>query len=75
MMRREAINGLSAQEIKSKYALPDLPEFVSEVHVPAGTRIRRGRVNPGFDGAGRAVQYELLERPPESAFQNTRKIQ
>lgn len=38
-----------------------------------GTRVRVGEVAPQADwGHGGATQFELLERPPESAFQNTR---
>lgn len=75
MMKREAVSGLKAQEIKSKYTLPELPSFMSEVHVPAGTRIRTGKVNPVFEGVGNATQYELLQRLPVSAFKNTVRIE
>jgi filamentous hemagglutinin len=71
MMRREAIDGLSASEIRAKYALPELPSRLSYVYVPAGTRIRAGTVNPVFGGVGNATQYELLQRLPASAFGNT----
>jgi hypothetical protein len=75
MMKREAIEGLSPAEIKSKYALPELPTKISEVHVPAGTNVRTGTVNPVFGGKGNATQYELLERLPASAFKNTTPLQ
>ena len=74
MMKSEAIEGLTPMQIKSKYALPELPTFVSDVDVPAGTRIRTGTVNPVFDGVGNATQYELLQRLPVSAFKNTRRL-
>ncbi|MDR1076907.1 MAG: hemagglutinin repeat-containing protein [Xanthomonadaceae bacterium] len=74
MMRREAIEGLTAEQIQMKYSLPELPLFMSEVHVPAGTRVRTGIVNPAFNGIGNAIQYELLQRLPESAFKNTVRI-
>lgn len=76
MMRKEAIEGMSPAEIKSKYALPELPEFMSEVHVPRGSKIRTGTVNPlpNFDGVGGSTQYELLQRLPESSFKNTVSI-
>lgn len=74
MMKREAIEGLTPQQIQSKYGLPEVPIYVSEVHVPAGTRIRTGTVNPVFDGVGNAIQYELLQRLPESLFMNTVRI-
>lgn len=45
MMKREAVEGLSPGQIQSKYALPEVPTYMSELHVPAGTRIRTGIVN------------------------------
>jgi hypothetical protein len=74
MMKQEAIKGLTPAQIKSKFALPELPTFMSEVSVPAGTRIRTGVVNPVFGGIGNATQYELLQRLPTSAFKNTVRL-
>lgn len=74
MMKSEAIHGLTPAEIKSKFALPELPTFMSEVFVPAGTRVRTGVVNPVFGGMGNATQYELLQRLPTSAFKNTTRL-
>ena len=75
MMRIEDVEGLTAAQIRDKFALPDLPEFISEVFVPAGTRIRVGKVaaQNGW-GIGGAWQYELLERLPEFLFKNTRQL-
>ena len=76
MMKREAVQGLSPEQIKSKYALPELPSYISDVHVPAGTKIRTGTVNPlpEFSGVGNSIQYELLERLPETSFKNTKRL-
>ncbi|WP_421235496.1 DUF637 domain-containing protein [Aeromonas enteropelogenes] len=76
MMKKEALEGLTPEQIKSKYALPELPTYMSEVHVPAGTKVRAGTVNPlpAFNGVGNATQYELLQRLPESAFTNTVRL-
>lgn len=74
MMKREAVEGLTANQVQSKYALPEVPTYMSEVHVPAGIRIRTGIVNPIFDGVGNATQYELLQRLPASAFKNTVRL-
>lgn len=75
MMKREGVDGLTPQQIKSKYALPEIPTYVSEVHVPSGTRVRTGKVNPVFDENGNATQYELLQRLPESVFKNTVRLE
>jgi hypothetical protein len=75
LMRREEIEGLTAVQIRDRFALPELPSYVSDVHVPAGTRLRVGTVGkqPGWGGGG-ATQYELLERLPPSAFTNQRPL-
>lgn len=76
MMRADEVEGLSAAQIRDKFALPDLPTHISDVHVPVGTRIRVGKVAPqeGW-GTGGAYQYELLQRLRENAFRNTRPLQ
>gem|GEM_PF-5408701 len=76
IMRPHEIEGLTPQQIQDRFALPELPAFVSDVHAPAGTRIRVGTVGeqPGW-GAGGATQYELLDHLPPSAFQNRRELQ
>lgn len=76
LMRSDEIEGLTPLEIKNKFALPDMPKYVSEVHVPAGTSLRVGRVaaQDGW-GAGGGMQYELLQRLPESSFKNMMPFQ
>ncbi|TCV82883.1 two-partner secretion domain-containing protein [Sulfurirhabdus autotrophica] len=75
MMRPEDIEGLSAQQIKDKFALPALPSFVSDVRVPAGTRIRKGMVAlPPEATGGDVVQYELFKRLPNDAISNQRPL-
>jgi hypothetical protein len=72
MMRAREIEGLTPLEIQDKFALPELPRFVSEVDVPAGTSLRVSRAAPieGW-GSGGGTQYELLQRIPESSYKNT----
>jgi len=75
MMRAKDIEGLSPIEIQQKYALPELPKYVSYVHVPAGTRIRVGIAGAQVDwGYGGGTQYELLEKIPNDAFRNRRLL-
>ena len=75
VMRSHEIEGLTPQQIKDKFALPEIPTLISDVHAPAGTRIRLGTVapQPGW-GSGGAIQYELLQRLPASSFKNTRPL-
>ena len=77
MMHEAAIRGLSPEQIKAKFNLPDTPTHVSTVTVPAGTRMRSGKVNPlpEFGGVDmNAKQFQLLERIPNENFGNTKKI-
>jgi hypothetical protein len=37
---------LSPQQIKDKFALEKVPKFVSDIHVPANTRLRFGAPRP-----------------------------
>lgn len=75
MMRPRQIEGLTLSQIKDKFALPEIPTFVSDVYVPTGAKIRVGTVaaQPGW-GSGGGIQYELLERLPASAFRNMRPL-
>lgn len=57
VMRKSSIQGLTAAEIQTKYALPSLPQFVSDVRIPEGTKMLRGNIQDhGLGGAGQ-LQY------------------
>ena len=76
IMRSKEIEGLTPFRNSRKIALPKAPTHISEVHIPASSYVRVGRV-AGQDGwgAGGAIQYEFLERKiPESYFKNMRPI-
>ena len=75
IMRPKEIEGLTPLEIQEKFALPNTPEYVSEVHLPAGSYVRVGRVatQDGW-GAGGAMQYQYLEQVPKKYFKNMRLI-
>ncbi len=76
MMRPKEIEGLTPEQIKTKFALPELPKYVSEVHLPSGSYMRLGRVaaQEGW-GVGGAMQYESLDWLDEEVFQNMRELQ
>jgi hypothetical protein len=74
MMCKEAIHGLSPEEIARKFSLPSVPKYVSDVNVSAGVRIRTGKVESNFGGNQGAVQYQLLDHIPNSSFTNTRPL-
>ena len=72
MMRADEVEGLTPAQIQDRFALPELPKYISEVKAPAGATIRVGRAAAQKDwgGAGGGMQYELLERLPISSYQN-----
>ncbi|MEW6516614.1 MAG: TadE family protein [candidate division FCPU426 bacterium] len=76
IMRKEDIKGLSARQIKDKYALPEIPTQISEVKVPKGTKMRTGIAGPqeGW-GKGGGVQYELQNEIPDTNFKLIGKIE
>jgi hypothetical protein len=79
MMRKEAVDGLSPEQIQHKYSLPNKPTHISDVIVPEGTRIRTGKVEANFEpqgGGGQgATQYQWIgTKVPKSAVTNTRPI-
>jgi hypothetical protein len=75
MMRAKDIEGLTARQIKDKFALPELPKYISDVYVPKGTRIITGKValQKGW-GKGGGIQYELKDELPTSAWKNRRLL-
>ncbi len=75
MMQADAVVGLTPEQIRDKFALPESPTLISDVKVPAGTIVRVGEVapQPGW-GSGGSTQFELLERLTEDRFINTRSL-
>jgi hypothetical protein len=61
LMKAEDIKGLSAEEIRDKFALPAIPKYIVDVKIKAGTKIRSGITNEvdGW-GAGGGIQYDLM---------------
>lgn len=75
MMKADDIQGLTPQQIKSKFDLPELPTHITDVAPPQGTVIRVGTVNAeNFGGNGGGTQFQLKSRIPESAFINPRPL-
>lgn len=75
LMQKKDIAGLTAEQIKDKYALKYTPKFVVDVKLSPKTKIRVGEANeiPGW-GDGGGIQIDLLnERVGE--FFNPRPIE
>ena len=74
VMRKEDVQGLTPNEIKNKFALPDEPQYMCEVDLPKGTRMHKGTANKvdGW-GNGGGTQYDLRLRDTGN-FKNESKI-
>ena len=73
LMREEDVKGLSAQEIKDKYALENLPKYMCDAEVDEGTHLRMGEANAieGW-GKGKGLQFDLMGN--RAKFSNERLI-
>ena len=74
LVHNESIRGLSPELIQKKLSLPELPTQISDVRLPAGVKIRRGRVEQNFGGGAGAVQYQILDKLKDPWFSNRRSI-
>lgn len=74
LMQESDIEGMTAAEIKDKYALPSIPRFICDVTVPKGAHLRMGVANslPEW-GIGGGLQFDLMgQRIGE--FKNERRL-
>jgi RHS repeat-associated protein len=70
MMKESEIQGLSPEQIQSRFALPgqNLPNQMVEVEVPAGTLMQVGYAGTNSFGTGGGVQFELMQEIPVASF-------
>ena len=76
-MRAEDVAGLSAQQIASKFSLPQVPTMITDVTVPAGTRLQVSAANgispnstglmTGGNAGGGGVQFQIQSIPSNPA--------
>ena len=75
LARAKDIEGLNAEQIAQKLNLTYTPTVVSDVNVPAGTRLQVGEINPQVGGPNtHTLQYRLLSDIPNSSYTNTRSL-
>lgn len=77
MVRSDEIKGMTPQQIQQHLGLPTVPTHISDVKVPAGTKMQVGTVAPQPDfGAPNkgGTQYQLLDKIPLESFYNTRPL-
>jgi filamentous hemagglutinin len=71
MMRASDIEGLSPQQIKDKFALSQVPTYVTDVNIPAGQTMRASTANGILGNGGGGVQFEVTNKPKTEAEQKT----
>lgn len=71
----EEVIGLSPDQLKAKFALPEAPSHIADVAVPEGTLARVGRAGGNSFGKGGGLQVELLDGVDEAAFANARSLE
>ncbi len=59
IMNADDIVGLTAQQIKDKYSLLEIPTKICDVNVPIGTNIQVSSVNGILGNSGGGVQFRL----------------
>ncbi len=68
------IKGLNSVEIKNLYSLPELPKYVSDVHLPASVEMRIGVVAESFGGTEGATQMEVISDISIDWFKNQKPL-
>ncbi len=75
VMRAEDVAGLTAQQIKEKYALQYLPKYICDVEVDAGAKMHCGVAGEIADwGKGGGVQFDLNADRTVGNFTNQRSL-
>lgn len=77
MMKEEDLKGLSPQEIKDKFSLPEVPVNMVDVEVKAGTKLRMGEAAPIEEwGNGGGIQFDTIgKRLGKDCFKNPRTLE
>ncbi|WP_374593845.1 DUF6861 domain-containing protein [Aquabacterium sp.] len=73
VMPESEVRGLTPAQIQAKFALPQSPQYITEVQAPAGTLVRMGEAGPisGW-GPGGGTQVQLMDRIPASSYANAK---
>ena len=73
VMKYEDIKGLSPEEIADKFALPQVPKYVCDCTLEAGTKLCTGECNPLYGRKGGGTQFDLMG-VRTGKFDNEREI-
>ena len=76
-MRAKEVSGMTPEQIQVHLALPEVPANMLNIRVPMETRMQAGFVGPqpsfGVSTRG-GIQYQLLQRIPETSYGPMRPI-
>lgn len=73
VMKYDDIKGKTPEQIADAFALPQVPKYLCDVTLPAGTKMRTGECNPLYGWNGGGQQFDLMgERVGK--FDNEREI-
>jgi hypothetical protein len=63
LVRQQDIAGLTPLEVKNKLNIPNIPTYFSEVAVPPGVKLRKGRIGPNRYGTGSGtMQFQVIKK-------------
>lgn len=73
LMKYDDVKGKTPEQIANDFALPQVPKYICDATLPAGTKLRTGECNPLFGYSGGGRQFDLMgERVGK--FDNEREI-
>lgn len=74
VINADDIAGLTAAQIKDKFALPQIPTHICDATVPADTILEISSANGILGGAGGGVQYFISDTPSVGWFTGERRL-
>ncbi len=73
VMKYDDIKGLTPEQIADKFALPQVPKYMCDCTLPAGTQLRTGECNPLYGWKGGGQQFDMMGARV-GKFDNEREI-
>ena len=73
VMKYDDIKDLTPEEIADKFALPQVPKYMCDCTLPAGTQLRAGECNPLYGWKGGGQQFDMMGARV-GKFDNEREI-
>ena len=73
VMKYDDIKGLTPEQIADKFALPQVPKYMCDCTLTAGTQLRTGECNPLYGWKGGGQQFDMMGARV-GKFDNEREI-